>query len=153
VIAWRLQGRDGARQLHWLSELRAAVEPKAARLAASAATPEQWGALTEAVIALVTQCRDARSQAYLEADVAFHRRLLEASGNPMFAALGGVIDEVLRGRAALGLMPQVAKAEAIRWHADLAAAISAGDAEGAEAAARAIVDESDEAAQAGQVSR
>ncbi|MDR1513517.1 MAG: FCD domain-containing protein [Propionibacteriaceae bacterium] len=148
VIAWRLRGPDRAAQLHALSELRAAVEPVAARLAAARATPDQWARLTEGVMGLVTNSPAASGPAYLAADALFHRTLLEASGNVMFAALGGVVEAVLTGRTEHGLMPAVANPEAVRLHADVAARIQAGDGAGAEASMRAIVDEADAAVQA-----
>ncbi|MDR2565043.1 MAG: FCD domain-containing protein [Bifidobacteriaceae bacterium] len=148
LIAWRLRGPDTAAQLHHLSQLRAAVEPAAARLAAAQAAPEQWAALTEAAISLVAHSRQATGAEYLEADIRFHRALLTASGNPMFAALGGVVEAVLRGRTEQSLMPSTANPAALRLHGDIAAAITAGDGAAAEAASRALVDEADQAVQA-----
>lgn len=148
VIRWRLRGPDRVAQLHALSELRAAVEPVAARLAAARATPEQWAKLTEGVMGLVAHQKAADGPAYLAADALFHRTLLEASGNVMFAALGGVVEAVLAGRTRHDLMPAVANPVAVQWHADVAARIQGGDAAGAEQAMRAIVDEADEAVQA-----
>ncbi len=52
IIRWRLAGPDRLRHLQSLSELRSAIEPLAARLAADNATPEQCGALTAAVIGM-----------------------------------------------------------------------------------------------------
>jgi DNA-binding FadR family transcriptional regulator len=148
LISWRLRSRDVAAQLRWLSQLRSAVEPMAAALAAQAAQPEQWAALTEAAINMVAQSRDATGEEYLAADAAFHRTLLTASGNPMFAALGGSVEAVLRGRTEGGLMPREADARAVRLHGDVAAAVAAGDAAAAEQAMRQIVEEANRAAQA-----
>jgi DNA-binding FadR family transcriptional regulator len=148
VIAWRLRGPDTAAQLHQLSQLRAAVEPAAARLAAANSTPKQWAALTEAAIGLVANSRAADGPDYLNADARFHRTLLQASGNPMFAALGGVVEAVLRGRTEHSLMPTTANPLALRLHSDIAAAVSSGDAATAEAASRALVAEADQAVQA-----
>ncbi|MDR1212999.1 MAG: FCD domain-containing protein [Propionibacteriaceae bacterium] len=148
LIFWRLRSRDVAAQLHWIAQLRSAVEPMAAALAAEVSTPQQWAALTEAAITMVAQARDATGAEYLAADAAFHRTLLLASGNPMFAALGGSVEAVLRGRTAGGLMPTVADAQAVRLHCDVAAAVAAGDAAAAERAMRGIVEEADQAARA-----
>ena len=43
------------------------------------------------------------------ADTVFHRTLLEASGNEMLRALGGVVAEVLGGRTHHGMMPSPAE--------------------------------------------
>ncbi|MDR1187656.1 MAG: FCD domain-containing protein [Bifidobacteriaceae bacterium] len=148
VIAWRLRSKDLAAQIHWLAQLRSAVEPMAASLAASNSSPADWAELTRASIELVAHSRQADGPEYLAADSAFHRTLLRASGNPMFAALGRSVEAVLRGRTAGELMPAVAVQSAVRLHVDLAAAVAAGDASAAEAAARAIVQEADDAARA-----
>ncbi|MDR0594509.1 MAG: FCD domain-containing protein, partial [Bifidobacteriaceae bacterium] len=121
LIGWRLRGPDTAAQLHQLAQLRAAVEPAAARLAAAHSTPAHWAALTEAAIGLVANSRSAGGADYLAADVVFHRTILKASGNPMFAALGGVVEAILRGRTGQSLMPATANPLALRLHSDIAA--------------------------------
>ena len=145
VIEWRLRGPDRGRTLHELSELRACVEPMAAQLAASHADQDQWAKLTRAAIDMVANADRADGPDYLRADETFHRTLLEASGNAMFAALGDVIASVLSGRTRHELMPRKADEKALRLHGDVAALIRRGDAEGARHAMDWIVDESDRA--------
>ncbi|WP_111766552.1 FadR/GntR family transcriptional regulator [Nakamurella deserti] len=142
VIRWRLAGPDRYEHLNALSELRSAVEPLAARLAARQATPEQCGALTAAVIGMSATARAANSEDYLRHDADFHRTLLAASGNPMLHGLRDVVVAVLEGRTAHALMPRVAEPEAVRLHGVVAASIQAGDPEAAETAMLAIVRES-----------
>ncbi|WP_206603758.1 FadR/GntR family transcriptional regulator [Bifidobacterium callitrichidarum] len=145
VIRWRLRGPHRIAALHELSQLRAAVEPAAARLAATEATPEHWATLTEAAIGMVAHSDHADESEYLEADILFHRTLLEASGNLMFAALGEVIASTLTGRTQHELMPKTADQTALNWHTEVAALIRKGDGAAAEATMRRIVDESDQA--------
>ena len=145
VIEWRLRGPGRGRTLHELSELRACVEPMAAQLAASHADQDQWAKLTRAAIDMVANADRADGPDYLRADETFHRTLLEASGNAMFAALGDVIASVLSGRTRHELMPRKAVEKALRLHGDVAALIRRGDAEGARHAMEWIVDESDRA--------
>lgn len=145
VLRWRLAGPDRVATLRSLSELRAAVEPAAARLAARHATPEQCGDLIGAVIGMTVTARSANADAYLDHDTTFHRTLLEASGNPMFAGLTTVVTAVLSGRTRHALMPQVAEPEALRLHQVVAASVQSGDGPGAEAAMRGIVAESADA--------
>ncbi len=142
IIRWRLAGPDRLTHLQSLSELRSAVEPLAARLAATHASPEQCGALTAAVIGLSSTARSANTGSYLAHDCDFHRTLLVASGNPMLAGLADVVVEVLTGRTRHALMPRVAEPEAIRLHALVASSIQSGDGVAAEQAMRAIVAES-----------
>lgn len=141
VIRWRLDGPDRVEQLRSLSELRQGVEPVAAMLAASRATPEQCGELVGAVMDMAVHGRAGDLAAYLEADVRFHRTLLAASGNEMLAALDGVVAEVLAGRTRHQLMPALPEPAAIRLHGDVADAVRSGDAAASSAAMQAILTE------------
>ena len=87
------------------------------------------------------QAKAGDLEAYLEADVAFHRTLLQASGNEMLAALTTVVAEVLAGRTHHDLMPAGPNPVAIRLHGDVAARCRRGDADAAASAMRAIIDE------------
>lgn len=134
VIRWRLAGPGRSRHLHELSQLRAAVEPSAVALAAVHATPAQ----REEVVRLAEQLElsggAGNLRSFLEVDIAFHRLVLEASGNVMFAGLGDVVEEVLRGRTDHDLMPPEPKPEARRLHGMVAGALANGDAEVARSA-------------------
>ena len=145
VLRWRLAGPDRMATLRALSELRGAVEPAAARLAARHATPEQCGALTGSVIGMTVTARAANAEDYLAHDSTFHSTLLRASGNPMFAGLTTVVTAVLSGRTRHALMPIVAEPEALRLHQVVAGAVQSGDGAAAEEAMRGIVAESAEA--------
>ncbi|QHC66439.1 FCD domain-containing protein [Rathayibacter sp. VKM Ac-2759] len=147
VIAWSLDGPDRQLQLHRLSELRLGVEPLAARLAAVNATALHRSALVEAVREMAAEAHSADQAAYLAADTAFHRTLLAASGNPLLAQLADLVSEVLAGRTRNALMPREADSEAVRLHRAVATAVADGDAEAAERAMRAIVEEADRAVQ------
>ena len=142
IIRWRLAGPDRVRHLQHLGQLRAAIEPLAARLAATNANGDDCGALTAAVIGMSSTSRTANAAEYLAHDSAFHRTLLQASGNPMLAGLSDVVVEVLAGRTRHALMPATADPEAVRLHGVVASCVQAGDPDAAETAMRAIVDES-----------
>lgn len=145
VIRWRLAGAGRADQLRSLSELRAGFEPVAAAYAARRATPAQCGALTGAVMDMAVHGRSGDLEAYLAADVVFHRTLLESTGNEMLAALADVVAEVLAGRTRHGLMPATPEPTAIRLHADVAQAVQSGDATAARQAMEAIIVEATKA--------
>ncbi len=138
VVRWRLAGPGRAHLLHQLSQLRAAVEPPSAALSALHAPSD----VRRRLLALAEQLESTGAAgdlaAFLELDVAFHRLLLEASGNVMFHALGDVVEEVLRGRTDHRMMPPVPKPEARRLHAVVARAVADGDADAAGSAMRAI---------------
>ncbi|KWX65839.1 FadR/GntR family transcriptional regulator [Mycobacterium sp. NAZ190054] len=142
VIRWRLEAGDRTAQLVSLSELRMGFEPAAAALAARRASPHQCRMMASAVSDMVVHGRTGDLDAYLVADRAFHRTLLEASGNEMFRALNGVVAEVLTGRTHHRMMPEKPNIAAIALHDEVARAIRMGEAEQAERAMRAIIDES-----------
>ncbi|AQS70419.1 FadR/GntR family transcriptional regulator [Streptomyces pactum] len=138
VIRWRLAGTERPRQLRSLTVLRSAVEPVAAGLAARLATPEQCAELTECALGMVTNSRGHRLEEYLFHDVAFHRVILTASGNEMFARLGGVVAEVLAGRTHHDVMFEDPDPAAVTLHVQVAEAVRARDAERAERLTREI---------------
>ncbi|MFB4282825.1 MULTISPECIES: FadR/GntR family transcriptional regulator [unclassified Nonomuraea] len=132
VIRWRLASPRREAQLRELAELRAAVEPAAAALAAGHAAPGERQELIAQARALIGAARARDSEAFVTADAAFHRVLLGASGNGMFAQLAEVTEELLVGRRDLLLLPERLDNPAVRRHLDVAEAIAAG--RGAEAA-------------------
>ncbi|AEW93261.1 GntR-family transcriptional regulator [Streptantibioticus cattleyicolor NRRL 8057 = DSM 46488] len=138
VIRWRLAGADRPRQLRSLTMLRTAVEPVAAGLAAGAAAPEQCARLTVLAAEMAAAARAADLAEYLVHDVAFHRLMLAASGNEMFARLGDVVAEVLTGRTEHHVMFSAPDPEAVTLHVRVAEAVRARDAGGAERLMREI---------------
>lgn len=141
LIRWRVDSGDRAAQLVSLSELRRGFEPAAAALAARRATPDQCRTMAAAASDMVMHGRSGDLEAYLLADRLFHQTLLAASGNEMFRALTGVVDEVLSGRTHHGMMPSSPNPAAIALHDEVARAIRTGDEAAAELAMRAIIDE------------
>jgi DNA-binding FadR family transcriptional regulator len=131
VIRWRLASERKGAQLRSLTELRTAVEPLAAELAARFAPAELGTELMRLAAAMRSAGRAGDAGAFLELDVEFHRTVLRASGNEMFAALGDAVGEVLRGRLSSGLMPTHPNEDAMQWHVDVADAILAGRADAA----------------------
>ncbi|MFI9564859.1 FadR/GntR family transcriptional regulator [Streptomyces rishiriensis] len=127
VIRWRLAGADRPHQLRSLTVLRSAVEPVAAGLAATHATAEQCAELTRCALGMVATSRGHRLQDYLVHDVAFHRMILVASRNEMFARLGDVVAEVLAGRTHHEVMFEDPDPAAVTLHVQLAEAVREGD--------------------------
>ncbi|GAA1885306.1 FCD domain-containing protein [Streptomyces durmitorensis] len=138
VIRWRLAGADRPRQLRSLTVLRSAIEPAAAGLAAQHATPEQCAALTECALGMVATSRGQQLEGYLFHDINFHRIVLNASGNEMFARLGDVVAEVLAGRTHHQVMFEDPDPAAVTLHVRLAEAVREGDAVRAEELTREI---------------
>lgn len=145
VIGWRLDGPDRATQLRELSELRSGIEPTAARLAATRATPEQRERLTLAAAGMAATGRTGDLDAYLRHDIEFHTALLEGSGNAALAHLAPLIADVLDYRTHHDLMPHTPEPQAIRWHFAVAEAVAIGDPEAAAIAMQQIVAEAQDA--------
>lgn len=139
VIGWHLDGPHRMAEMAWISELRSAVEPLAARLAAERATVEQCHVLGAAVTGMVVSAGAHEMEDYLRHDVVFHTTLLAAARNPLVAAQGKVVTAVLEGRTAL--MPFDPNPQAVALHRRVADAVSAHDGAAAEQAMRAIVAE------------
>ncbi|WP_426996073.1 FadR/GntR family transcriptional regulator [Pseudarthrobacter sp. N5] len=139
VIRWRLAGDGRGAQLRSLAELRSAVEPVAAELAAAHAPAELRRELLEVSVAMRDAGRSGDVPRFLELDIHFHSLLLTGSGNEMFANLVGQVAETLTGRTVHGLMPDHPGETALQWHMDVAEAISAGDAGAAREASNRIM--------------
>lgn len=141
VITWRLAGTDRTRQLRSLTVLRSAVEPAAARLAAGLATPAECAELTEHALGMVATSRGRQLENYLVHDVAFHRVVLRASRNEMFARLGDVVAAVLTGRTEHEVMFSDPRQEAVTLHVRVAEAVREGDGDRAEEVMRTITED------------
>jgi DNA-binding FadR family transcriptional regulator len=139
VIRWRLAGEGRGAQLRSLAELRAAVEPVAAELAAQNAPDSLRQELLEVSQAMRDAGKAGDVPRFLDLDIKFHALLLTGSGNEMFANLVGQVAETLTGRTVHGLMPDHPSDTALRWHADVAEGIAAADAAGAREASDKIM--------------
>ena len=142
LIDWQLRGPGRDRQLVVANELRAAVEPIAARLSAERATSDERDRIVQLAARLEQLGAQGRgdSDEYLTADIAFHDLILDSSGNPMLAAVKPAVAAVITGRSRAGLTPGVPDAEALHHHVQTAAAIAHGDAEAAEQHTRRYVE-------------
>ena len=138
VIRWRLAGADRPHQLRSLTVLRSAIEPVAAGLAARHASAEQCAELTECALGMVAHSRGHKLEGYLVHGMAFHRVILTASGNEMFARLGDVVAEVLAGRTHHEVMFEDPDPAAVTQHVQVAEAVREGDAARAEELTRQI---------------
>ena len=134
VIRWRLASDARGAQLRSLAELRAAVEPAAAELAAQNAPAPLRLELVDVAYAMRDAGLNGEVPRFLDLDIQFHSLLLSGSGNEMFANLMGQVAETLTGRTVHGLMPDHPNEAALQWHVDVAEAIARGDA----AAARGV---------------
>ncbi len=140
VIRWRLASPARIAQLRSLTELRTAIEPQAARLAALRAPLADASALMGLAGKLWAAGQADDPETFLELDIEFHRLVLAASGNEMFAKLNSLVAEVLTGRTNYGLMPRHPHNEALQLHVDVASAIQRGNPEAAHEAMLGIME-------------
>lgn len=140
VIRWRLASPRRIAQLRSLTELRSAVEPEAARLAAIRGPLEGASDLMGLAGKLWAAGHEGDLDRFLELDVEFHSVVLASSGNEMFAKLTTLVAEVLAGRTHQGLMPAHPHVEALQLHVDVANAIQRGSPDDAQRAMRAIME-------------
>ncbi|MFF4888738.1 FadR/GntR family transcriptional regulator [Micromonospora chersina] len=136
VIRWRLASAGRMAQLRSITELRTAVEPHAAWLAAGRISPDDASDLVGIAAKMWAAGQAGDEDRFLRLDIEFHRRVLAASGNEMFGKLRELVAEVLTGRHHYHLMPHHPDQQALQLHADVAAAIQRRD---GEAARRAMV--------------
>jgi len=131
VIRWRLAGHGRIAQLRSLTQLRTAIEPEAAKLAASRGALTQASDLMGLAGRLWAAGRSGDQDEFLTLDIQFHSLVMEMSGNEMFTRLNNLVSEVLIGRTNYGLMPQFPHDEALQMHVDVANAIQSGNADAA----------------------
>ena len=141
LVRWRLASDRREIQYSSLTELRIAVEPIAAAGAARRASAAERAKLVALGAELRRLGEAGDLEAFLAVDIEFHRLLLHSCGNEMFAALDGMVAEVLTSRTQQGLMPFKPRTEALQAHEDVAAAVARGDAVMAETAVHHILNE------------
>jgi GntR family transcriptional repressor for pyruvate dehydrogenase complex len=123
---------DAEERLRQLNETRMAIEPESARLAAGNATAAQLRTLRRLHHQLIDAPDNARA---IEADMAFHRALAEASGNLMFRLILDSLAEIgfASRQRTIG---RVGKFTGVEHHAAILEAVERGDAKAAVAAMR-----------------
>lgn len=138
VLRWLLEREFSLDLLRQFSELRIAIEPAAAALAARAAGPAEIGAIAAGYARM--EAAERGEDDALESDIAFHLAVLEACGNPFYRQFSGVVTTALRTSIRFTNRFKGRTASLPAHHAVLAA-IQAWDPDGARAAMAAIIDD------------
>ncbi len=136
VLRWLLDRKFSLELLRQFTELRIAIEPAAAALCARAIDDRGRQAIIDGYTRM--QAAESGDDDPLEADIAFHIAILQASANPFYMQFRDVVSTALRtsirftnrfkGRTAS--LPQ---------HHDVLDAIERGDVDGAHAAMSALI--------------
>ncbi|WGD29572.1 FadR/GntR family transcriptional regulator [Ancylobacter sp. WKF20] len=133
VLAWHLDAGIDKRFLRDLSEIRLAVEPRAAALAAERRTEEELDVLRQAVSRMKTE--PGASDGFAEADLTLHVGVATASGNPFMRSIGAVIEAALRASFVLSAPGSAREHDiAVAAHERIVEAIADQDSEAAAAA-------------------
>ncbi|HEX4028221.1 MAG TPA: FCD domain-containing protein [Rhizomicrobium sp.] len=143
VLEWR--GKVGLDQafLDHITQVRLAVEPAAARLAARHRSRQDLAALQAALQAM--HDAEGNHRTFSEADLAFHIAVSAASGNPMFRSLTAATEMVLFGFLHVISHGVIAEerthARSTARHGKILEAIEARDEEGASLATIRVIEQ------------
>lgn len=138
VLHWLLERGFSIDLMAQFNQLRAAIEPEGAALAARAATPSGIASI-EAGLTRMMRAEQGLEDA-LEADIAFHVAILQASGNPFYLQLCEVVDTALRTSIRLTNRLEGRPAD-LADHAEVLDAIRARDIDRSRSAMRALIDD------------
>ncbi|MEV7325443.1 FadR/GntR family transcriptional regulator [Streptomyces sp. NPDC093970] len=139
VLRWK-QAENATALLRDTGELRRVVEPEAARLAAGRATPDDVRALYGHVAAMEAAAAEPGGTGYIEADIAFHQALLDASGNPLLGSLGRAVDVALEHSFLVSTRTPGAVEASLPGHRAIVQAVEARDGAAAAAAVLALIE-------------
>jgi DNA-binding FadR family transcriptional regulator len=140
VMAWHRAAMDEATFLTSLQEVRRILEPGAALLAATRRTPEQLGALEEALEGMRTA---ATPDEVIAADVRFHLALLAAANNELLAPFGIIIEQALASMFGYTMRHTGSSEQFLTLHTAVVKAIAAGSPQQASRAVTALLDDTD----------
>jgi DNA-binding FadR family transcriptional regulator len=130
VLAWHLDVGIDTRFLNDLAEIRLAVEPRAAALAAKRRSEEDITELQRSMDRMRRAASD--SIEFADADLAVHVAVARASRNPFMRSIGHVIEAALRTAFMLSAPAGLEDREtALLWHQKIVDSIAASDADAA----------------------
>ncbi len=135
VLRWTLERKFSFSLLIEFMQVRLAVEPKAAALAAANAHPDEKAAISHAIQQMIDSERQQEDP--LEPDIAFHVAILRASGNRFFAQLSELIETALR--FSIRMTNRQTGVRSVPEHKAISDAIAAGQATQAERAMEALI--------------
>ena len=136
VLRWLLDRKFSMELLVHFSQLRLAVEPSAAALAATAREPRGLAQIDTGYGRMVAA--EAGEDDPLEADIAFHVAILRASANPFFEQFRDVVATALR--TSIRFTNRIkGHSASLPAHAAVRDAVAAGDAASARKAMETII--------------
>lgn len=139
IIEWRAFGPQRDSQRRELCELRWAIEPLAARLAAGHGRDELQQRLGEMVEIMGHALAQGDGLTFTRADAEFHGLLLQAAGNRMLEHLSGIVSSALHVSGGPATGCERPNEASLGRHQRIVEALGSGDAPGAEAAMRQLL--------------
>jgi DNA-binding FadR family transcriptional regulator len=137
VLEWRLKTAEADQVIEQLHELRQMVEPLAASLAASKAKLGDFQKMGQAYEAMAAA---GNSERYVEPDLKFHRAIVAASGNDLFASLGRVVEAALTMNFRICVDNPEGQTRSLEMHKAILDAIVDRDAAAARLAMQKLID-------------
>jgi DNA-binding FadR family transcriptional regulator len=137
VLGWLLERKFDNSLLIEFTQLRLAIEPEAAALAAVAADLRQQGDLRRAVARM--EAAERGEDDPLLSDIAFHVAILHASGNRFFAQLDEFVETALRFSIRRTNLTKGVRLASVADHRRVAEAILGGDVEASRILHRALI--------------
>ena len=136
VMRWLLERKFSPGLLRQFSELRVAIEPAAAALAARAADPERLAAIEAGYRRM--EAAEAGADDPLDADISFHIAVLNASANPFYIQFRDLVATALQTSIRFTNRFQ-GRTASLPAHRAVLDGIAAGDADAAYAAMTEII--------------
>lgn len=138
VLAWAFSGEPDPAFIRHLFELRAIVEPGAARLAAARREKNDIAAMRAALASM--RRHTLATDAGRAADREFHDAILQATHNDALVALSASIGAAVSWTTQFKQRTRALPRDPIPDHARVSDAIALGDPDAAEAAMRALIE-------------
>ncbi|HVG48272.1 MAG TPA: FadR/GntR family transcriptional regulator [Rubellimicrobium sp.] len=138
VLRWHMEGGASRAFYADLSEMRLAIEPYAARLAARHASEDAIAAM-RVTIESMAAAPDRRS--FAASDIELHRQVTKASANVFMQSVGALIETALLSSFWISSPAEnpIVQSEVATDHGTIVEAIAARDADAAEAAMRHVI--------------
>lgn len=139
VLRWLLERKLSYSLLIEFTQMRLAVEPRAAAFAAQRANHEEIGAIAQALSRM--NAAELGADDPLASDIAFHVAVMKASGNRFYEQLCDMINTALRISIRMTNQLKGVQQASVADHKKVLDAIVVGDSKNAEVEMRAMIEE------------
>jgi DNA-binding FadR family transcriptional regulator len=139
VLRWMLERKFSVALLIEFTQIRLAVEPAAAAMAAESASPQAKDAIQRALNRMIAAEHDEDDP--LDSDIAFHTSILLACGNRFYAQLRELIETALRSSIHTTNSFKGVQLASVKDHKKVLDAILAGDPAMASRTMRELIEE------------